>query len=65
MFWNINKKVFLDKNRTMDNVQKHNIWADILFYIKSLMMSEAVIIKVNFNSVSNRIVHNFMMLPMN
>jgi hypothetical protein len=25
VFWNINRTVFLDKNRTMDNVQKHNI----------------------------------------
>jgi hypothetical protein len=25
VFWNINRKVFLDKDRTMGNVQKHNI----------------------------------------
>jgi hypothetical protein len=24
VFWNINRTVFLDKDRTMDNVQKHN-----------------------------------------
>jgi hypothetical protein len=25
VFWNINRTVFLDKDRTMENVQKHNI----------------------------------------
>jgi hypothetical protein len=25
MFWNMKRTVFLDKKRTMDNVQKHNI----------------------------------------
>jgi hypothetical protein len=27
--WNINRTVFLDKNRTMDNVQKHNICINV------------------------------------
>jgi hypothetical protein len=27
MFWKIKRTVFLDKDRTMDNTQKHNIWS--------------------------------------
>jgi hypothetical protein len=29
MFCKINRTVFLDKDRTMDNVQKHNIYTNV------------------------------------
>jgi hypothetical protein len=29
VFWKINRTVFLDENRTMDNVQKHNICTNL------------------------------------
>jgi hypothetical protein len=29
VFWNINRTVFLDKNKTIDNVQKHNICTNV------------------------------------
>jgi hypothetical protein len=29
VFCNINRKVFLDKDRTMDNVQKHNTYSNV------------------------------------
>jgi hypothetical protein len=29
VFYNTNRTMFLDKNRTMDNVQKHNICANV------------------------------------
>jgi hypothetical protein len=35
VFWNISGMVFLDKNRMMDNVQKHNIWTCFLFNLRA------------------------------
>jgi hypothetical protein len=29
VFWKINRTVFLDKDRTMDSVQKHNICTNV------------------------------------
>jgi hypothetical protein len=41
VFWKINRTVFLDKDRTMDNVQKHNIFTLILYIMRCYCQAQA------------------------
>jgi hypothetical protein len=42
VFCNVNRTVFFDKDRTMDNVQKHNIYILLLLLPIRETMSESV-----------------------
>jgi hypothetical protein len=51
VFWTINRMVFLDKERTMDNVQKHNICACICVWCGgngALFLTTAVFLQKMF-----------------
>jgi hypothetical protein len=42
--YNIKRTVFLDKERTMDHVQKHNICINLRFYVTCLGHSQLMVV---------------------